>query len=122
MNKVALLRKAYRELRDELYTVPGLDIQQALERLEDADDTLWFALNDVYEEEIAEFLYRQSSDYDLALLAVGSTLSDSGDSSYWSEAFNLVRYRLKEKARKKKAYWLIIDDLRYCGRLGEYKP
>jgi len=121
MDKVNLLQKAYRELRDELYAVPKLSVSKALERLEDADNLLWFALNDVYEEELAELLYRYASDYDLALLAVGSTLSDSGDSQYWEEAFGMVRWRLKEKARKRKAYWKVINDLRYDGALGDYE-
>jgi hypothetical protein len=123
MNKWQLARRAYRALEEELYTLPPVSLTEVANELDCAQDDLYWALQDVCEEGVAEFLYNCAKDMDIAILAVGSALSQKyNNSDYWKEAFSLVQYRLKEKARRHKAYWRLIDELRSSGQLGDYEP
>jgi hypothetical protein len=122
MNKTQLVRRAYRELEGELYSLPPVNLSEVVDELDCATDNLFWALQDIVDEGVAEFLYNCANDLDIAIIALGSTIARKYEHEYWKEAFSLVLDRLKERARRYRSYWQRIEELRYSGQLGEYEP
>ena len=123
MTGMNTVRQAYRVLQEEMYTLPPLNVKRAVEELPYAEENLYDTLSGHYDDSIAEFLFRMAKDTDIAILAVASVLAESeNDNSLWWEAFDLVTWRLKERARRHTGYWRIIGELRDSGQLGDYEP